>query len=60
MKQGLKDLTKVLWLKFGLKERVGGLDVDLNMNQIIEDIVSHAVDCKFYHQGSGKPLGIFK
>lgn len=60
MKQGLKDLTKVLWLKSGLKERVGGEDVDLNMNQIIEAIVSHAVGCKFYHQGSGKPLGIFK
>lgn len=48
-----------MWLEFGLKESVGE-GVDWNTDPIIKEIGCHATDCEFYHEGSGKPLGIFK
>ena len=44
----------------GLKESVRDENVDLNMDPIIKDIGCQAVDCEFYHEVSGKPLGLFK
>lgn len=60
IKRGLRAFPNVAWLELGLKESVRGEDVDLNMDQIIKDTGRHAVECEFYHEGSGKPLGIFK